>query len=225
MNGTPRVLFVYYTFSQQTGRVVDAMAEAFAARGCDVTKALIKFTDPRYTDRFQGVPMKWAVMRIVGMLPAQLRRASGEIEIPEAAKSGDYDLVVIGGPTWWLTACMPVRTYLKDEAAQKVLNGKPFAGFSVSRRYWKGNIGTIKELGEAAGGSWLGEIHFLAAGNQVKSMLSWLSYMRSGEIKEKAWGLKVPPTNLQPGFEQEAQQFAHALADRVLSKTAVAEEH
>ena len=39
----PRVLFVYYTYTQQTRKVVDAMAKAFRERGCDVHEAPIDF--------------------------------------------------------------------------------------------------------------------------------------------------------------------------------------
>ena len=42
-NGSPKVLIVYYSLTKQTGRVVDVMASALEARGCDVTKALIEF--------------------------------------------------------------------------------------------------------------------------------------------------------------------------------------
>ena len=48
----PRVLIVYYTFSQQTAKIVEAMADALTERGCDATKAEIEFTDPRYANRF-----------------------------------------------------------------------------------------------------------------------------------------------------------------------------
>ena len=71
-------------------------------------------------------------------------------------KQGDYDLVVIGSPTWWLTTNMPIRSYLKSSAAESVLDGKPFAAFSVSRRYWKGNMKDVRKLGEDSGGRWVG---------------------------------------------------------------------
>ena len=100
---------------------------------------------------------------------------------------------------------MPIRSYLKSPAAKSVLDGKPFAAFSVSRRYWKGNMKDVRKLGEANGGRWLGETHFLAAGGQVKSMLSWLGYMKHGEPQERVFGMKMPPPNLKPEFEQQAR--------------------
>ena len=72
----------------------------------------------------------------------------------------------------------------------------------------------MRRFGEADGGTWIDGTHFVAQGNQVQSMLSWLSFMSGFTYFNKA--LRLPPTNLQPGFESQAQQFADALADRAL---------
>jgi menaquinone-dependent protoporphyrinogen IX oxidase len=213
-----KVLFVYFTYSQQTGKAAEAMAETLKARGHQVAMAAIEFTDHRYSQRFSHWPMRYPIWKIVGMLPAQLRRKTGSISIPAEARDGDYDLIVIGSPTWWLTTNMPIRSYLKDPAARNVLGGKPFAAFTTSRRYWKGNIKTIRKLGGAHGGSWRGQTHFLAEGNQVMSMASWLVFMRHGSARERAFGLKLPRPNLQPGYEKQAYGFIDDLADRVFAQ-------
>ncbi len=120
-------------------------------------------------------------------------------------RKADYDLVVIGSPTWWLTVNMPIRSYLKSPAAKNVLKGKPFAAYSTSRRYWKGNMTEVQQLGEEAGGIWHGETHFLSLGNQVNSMMSWLAFMKHGEPRKRFLGLKMPPPNLKPDFEEQAK--------------------
>ena len=61
------------------------------------------------------------------MLPAQLRRAVGQIDVTDEARQGDYALVCIGAPTWWLTTCMAVRSFMTSELAGRVLRGKRFA--------------------------------------------------------------------------------------------------
>jgi len=212
----PKVLLVYYTFSRQTGRVAEVMADRFTEHGCEVTSAALEFTDPKYSKIFSKWPMSLPALKLVTLLVPQRRRKTGEIGIPPKAREGDYDLVVIGSPTWWLTVNMPVRSYLKSPAAANVLEGKPFAAYSTSRRYWKGNMTEIRQLGEEAGGTWHGEIHFLALGNQVNSMLSWLAFMRHGEPKERFLGVWMPPPNLGPGFEEQARSFVDGLADGVL---------
>jgi menaquinone-dependent protoporphyrinogen IX oxidase len=211
----PTALVVYHTFSQQTGRVAEVMAEALAEKGYEVTSSPIEFTDPKWSKLFAGVPMRRPALQIPTILVAQRRRQTGEIRVPEEAQRGDYDLVLIGSPTWWLTTNMPVRSYLKSSAARTVMDGRPFAAFSVSRRYWKGNMHDVRQLGEENGGSWLGQTHFLADGGQVRSMLSWLAYMKKGEPRERILGVKMPKPNLKPDFDQQARTFI----DRVALKT------
>src|SRR5262245_12180193 len=151
MASTPKVLFVYYSFTNQTRSVAGVMAAELRARGCDVTEATLEFTDEHYGKRFSKLPMSWPVAKITGMLPSQLRRKTGTIRIPREADSGDYDLVVIGSPTWWLTTCMPMRSYLHDRASVHTLAGTPFAVLTTSRRYDKGSNQPIAELAEGHG--------------------------------------------------------------------------
>ena len=47
-------------------------------------------------------------------------------------------------------------------------------------------------------------------------MLSWLGYMKHGEPQDRVIGLKMPPPNLKPDFEEQAQAFVGGLVDRIL---------
>ncbi len=183
------------------------MADALRAGGHDVTEAALEFTDAHYGKKFSTRPMARPIAKIFSMLPAQLRRKIGDIQIPPEAREGDYDLIVIGAPTWWLTTCMPVRSYLHDPAAARILSGKPFAAFSTSRRYYKNNLKTIKKAGEASGGTFIDATHFVADGNQVMSMWSWLAFMRHDEERNRSLGVKMPHPNLKVGYEQQAVDF------------------
>ena len=104
---------------------------------------------------------------IFGMMPAQLRGATGEIRIPEEASEGEYDLICIGSPTWWLKTSVPIRSFLKSDSAAQVLGGTRFAAFVVCRRYWSVNLKAVRTLGVAQGGEWVNGTHFSFAGGQV----------------------------------------------------------
>ena len=75
----------------------------------------------------------FGTLDLLWMLPSQLRRATGEIRIPEEAREGKYDLVCIGSPTWWLTTCMPIRSFMKSDAAARLLRQKRFAAILICR--------------------------------------------------------------------------------------------
>lgn len=211
-----RVLVVSFSFTQQTGKVADAMAGALRARGHDVSTAALEFTDLHYGRKFAARPMRWPVAKIMSMLPAQIRKKTGGITIPSEAQVDGYDLVVIGSPTWWITTCMPVRSYLHDPVAKRVLDGTPFAAYSTSRRYYRYNLRTIEKAGVANGGTFIASTHFVADGNQVMSMWSWLAFMRHDEARARSLGVKMPRPNLRVGYEQQASAFIEGVAEVVL---------
>ena len=219
----PRVLFVYFTYTQQNPRVIEAMAAVFRERGCEVTLAALEFTDRRYAERFSRFPLRHAYLDLLGMAPAQLRRATGEIRIPDEAKAGDYDLVCFGSPTWFFTTNMPLRSYLKSEEAGRILKGKRFTGYATARRYWSINLNEVKKLGTKQGGEWLDGIHFVYQGGQIPSFLSLLSYFAYGEHRDRYLGVKIPPTNLKQDYAEQARAFASKLADQLASVDAKAE--
>ena len=82
----PTALVVYFTFSQQTGRVAEVMEEALAEKGYDVTRSAIEFTDPHWTKALLRA-FRCAVPRCRSrrILVAQRMRKTGEIRIPEEA--------------------------------------------------------------------------------------------------------------------------------------------
>jgi hypothetical protein len=211
----PQVLMVYYSHTKQAERVSEAMTGVLEARGCDVTEASIEFTDPKYSKNFSVFPFKHAVFGILPLLWPQLRHKTGQIRIPDQAKGGAYDLVCLGSPTWFFTTNMPLRSYLKSEEARTVLAGKPFAAYVVCRRYWGVNLREVTKLGTALGGRFVDGTRFTYAGGQVRSLLSLLSYFGKGEMRERSLGIRIPPTNLKPGFETQASAFANQLADEI----------
>ena len=209
----PSVLLVYYTFTQQALKVAEAMAGELRERGCDVTLTKIEFTDKRWVERFSRFPFKRPWREVLGMFVPQMRGATGEVVIPDEARRDDYDLVCVGSPTWFFRPSIPIRSYLVSEEAGRVFDGTPFAIYVVARRYWSINMKGVRKLAEEKGGEYVGNIHFVYAGRQIRSFLSLFGYFTYGENREKYAGIKIPPTNLQPGYEERARAFASQLAD------------
>ncbi len=209
----PRVLFAYYSFTKQALKLTDEMAAVFLDGGWDVHRAAIEFTDSRYTPLFSQFPFKHAFFDIVRMAWPQVRRKTGAINIPAEAE-GEYDLLCIGSPTWWLTTCMPIRSFLESDTAARLLDGRKVATYVVCRRYWGNNQKTLQRLASKHGAEPVDAIHFTFAGRQVRSLLSLISYFGSGETRERFLGIRIPPSNLQPGYADQARAFAGRLADR-----------
>src|SRR5277367_653174 len=211
----PSVLFVYYTYTQQTLKIVETMAEVFRDRGWDAILAAIEFTDLRYADRFKQFPLAHPYRDLFGMIPPALRRTTGTIRVPDAMAARQYDLVCIGSPTWWLSTNVPIRSFLESKIASQVLNGKRFAVAVLCRRYWRHNLNTVRRLATKCGGVFVDGIHFCDEGGQVRSLLSLCSYLASGENRPRYLDVKIPRTNLREFQIGEARTFANGLADRL----------
>lgn len=209
----PRVLLLYYTYTGQSHKVLEAVGEELRERGCDVVPARIELTDRRYADRFSRFPMRRVWPDMLSVLPAQLRRATADISIPESAQTGDYDLICIGSPTWWRATNLPLRSYLKSGHARNVLSDTPFITFVVCRRYWRENIRTVRRLGQKHGGRYLGGLGFQYPGGQLRSMLSLTSFLGSGQYRDRYLGVSIPTTNVQPEQVEQARAFAARTAD------------
>jgi menaquinone-dependent protoporphyrinogen IX oxidase len=214
-----RVLFVYFTYTQQSLKVAEAMADVLRAQGCDVRLARVELTDSRWSERFTRFPLRHAWLDVLGMMPAQLRGATGEISIPADARDGDYDLVVIGSPTWWIKTSVPIRSYLASDAAGRVLRDTRFAAFVVCRRYWGVNLRGVQKLARARGGKYVGGIHFSFGGGQIPSLLALISYFARGEQRGRYLGVKIPSTNLEPEYIAQAHGFAAGLAEMLAAGT------
>ena len=91
--------------------MADVTAEAFRARGFEVVRAAIQFTDLRYAKLFSRFPLRHAYLDVFRMILPQLRRATGEIRVPDVAMHGEYDLLCIGSPT----ICPTVLRGLSEE--------------------------------------------------------------------------------------------------------------
>ena len=175
-----------------------------AARGCDVTMAPLEFTDPHYGPRFRTLPMKWPIAKIVGMLPAQARRKTGDIRIPPEASAGDYDLVVLGAPTWWLTTCMPMRSYLHDPALRARRRRQAVRGVLDVSPVLQAQHQDDARARREGRGPLVDETHFVADGNQVMSMWSWLVFMRHNVEKRRRSASRCRSRTCKADYEQQA---------------------
>jgi hypothetical protein len=218
-NDRPKVLLLYYTYTGQSLRVLKAAGEVFDERRYEVCTAEITFTDRRYAGRFKQFPMRHVWRDMLSVLPAQTRRTTGEIAIPDEVKNVHYDLICIGSPTWWGTTSMPVRSFLKSDDARRLLADRPFAVFVVCRRLWEGNLKAVKSLGQKLGGRFVGAIHFEYPGGQLTSLLSMTSYLASGQYRDRYLGVRIPQTNVQPEQLDQARAFASVLAEQLFGTT------
>jgi hypothetical protein len=88
-----------------------------------------------------------------------------------------------------------------SETASRVLHGKPSAGAVPCRLYWLRNLKTVHGLGAERGGVFAGGMHFRNQAGQARSVLSLISYLWSGQYRERYLGVKIPSASIQDYLE------------------------
>jgi len=186
MNATqPKVLFVYFTYTKQTLKLVEAMSNVFHSRGCEVEHAAIDLTDARYTARFSRVPNA-----------APLSRA--DRDDPRGAPSFDRgDQHSRRGASGRLRPRLHRLAHVVavDVGADPFIPGVRGGGSGArtalpSRQSWSAGatsghtLRTVKKLATGRGGKYIDSIHFAYQGGQLKSLLSLLSYLGSGKYRD-----------------------------------------
>ena len=218
----PRVLVLYYSFTHQTRRVAEAMAESFRAADCDAELCAIEFCDERYRIAFPFRPYFWP--KLLRWFWPQLWGKTGAVRVPGQIVEGDYDLVCIGSPTWWLKPAMPVASFLKTEAAGRLLRGKRFAAFAVCRAIWWNNLRIVKKLARRQGGTFVDGAAFCFRGNQIQTALSFINYMQTETNRDRYCGIKIYEFGVPQDGLDRAKEFAERLAKDLGDRPAPASE-
>ena len=210
----PRVLILYYTFTNQTRRVSEAMSEVFGELDCEVEECTIEFIDQRY--RLE-LPDKPKLLRtIMSLLPAQLRGKTGAIRVPEEVLKRDYDLICIGSPTWWFYPAMPIVSFLESPGARQLLENKRFAVFAVCRAIWWHNLRQVKKMAQKQGGTFVDGAAFCFDGGYIRSELSFISYLKNDADLGRFWGFKIYKFGVSDEGIAMAKEFARELGSGLL---------
>lgn len=213
----PRVLILYYSFTNQTEHVAEAMGDVFGQLDCDVRLCKIEFVDERYRiDR----PFRPVIRKLLSWMLPQVLGRTGAVHVPEDVLRGDYDLICLGSPTWWLNPAMPVVSFLKSSSASELLAGKRFVVFAVCRKLWWNNVRRVKKLARKQGATFVDAAAFCFRGNQVQSALSFISYLKNDVNLDRFWGIRIYEFGVPAEGIARAEEFARQLANELKVDTA-----
>ena len=124
-----KVLLIYFSFSGQTGVLINRLATGLKEQGVEVFFEKLK---PVKHLRF---PVGGIFRTFAMMLATFLRR---RVPIQELSSKCDqeYDLIILAGPTWSYNPSGPVLYFL-DNYGKEVLGGREVLPLISCRGYWK----------------------------------------------------------------------------------------
>lgn len=205
-------LILYYSMTGQAEKAAGLAADAARAEGWDVTLCRITMSDPAdVLARPMNVAAskKWTQGAQKGMtVPLAYD--------PPDAINGRYDAVLLLSNTWGDHPSVPVRSFLESPAAKAVLSGTPFGAYIVCRRLWQKNLAIVRQLGEAAGGRFLGGEPFMHPGGQIGSLIQTITYLyRTDGGRRRFAGFPLPRYGLSDEAVARVAPFTRDLLARV----------
>ena len=124
-----QVMLIYYSFSGQTGVLINRLAAGLKDQGCEVFFEKLK---PLKHLRF---PVG-SIFRTYVMMFATFFRRRVPIQELSAKCSQEYDLIILAGPTWSYNPSGPVLSFL-DRDGKAVLDGRKVLPLISCRGYWR----------------------------------------------------------------------------------------
>jgi hypothetical protein len=124
-----QVLLIYYSFSGQTGVLINRLSAGLKEQGVEVFFEKLK---PVKHLRF---PVG-SVLRTYLMMFVTFFRRRVPIQALSAKCSQEYDLIILAGPTWSYNPSGPVLSFL-DRDGKEVLGGREVVPLISCRGYWK----------------------------------------------------------------------------------------
>jgi len=134
-----QVLLIYYSFSGQTGVLINRLAAGLKEQGVEVFFEKLK---PVKHLRF---PVGSILRTYLMMLTTFFRKRVPIKELSSKCRK-DYDLIILAGPTWSYNPSGPVLSFL-DRDGKDILGGREVLPLISCRGYWKMHwLGLRKKL-------------------------------------------------------------------------------
>jgi hypothetical protein len=147
-----QVLLVYYSFSGQTGVLINRLAAGLKDQGIEVCFEKLK---PVKHLRF---PVG-SIHRTYLMMLATFFRRRVPIQQLSSKCNQEYDLIILAGPTWSYNPSGPVLSFL-DRDGKDVLGGREVLPLISCRGYWKAHWWGLRKKLEQCGAHFSNMIAF-----------------------------------------------------------------
>lgn len=178
-----KILVVTYS---QSGQLDEIVANVISDFGTDVQVTYEKIVP---------VPVfefPWNGISFYDVMPECVEMILGEIKPVGFNPDGDYDLIILGYPIWFLSPPIPITTFLQSEDAKKVMSGKPVVTVLGTRNMWVMAQEEIKKMISNIGGKLVGNIVLTDTHNNFASVIT-ISYWMSTGKKDRYLGIFPKP--------------------------------
>jgi hypothetical protein len=133
-----RILIIYFSFSSQTNNLIHAMMKGVQKYGVEVVKERLRAEDK----------LRFPIGSVTGTLRMMLVtffRKRFPINVIDPRCFGEFDLIILAGPTWSYNPSGPVLSLL-DRDGRRLFEGKLLIPLISCRGYWRMHWIGLKRL-------------------------------------------------------------------------------
>ena len=189
-----RVLVVYYSFTQQTRILLKQFCAGLEEQGVECDYERIEAVNP------YEFPFK-TDFRLISVMARTFVKGRKVIQPVSEKCFGEWDYVVLAGPTWSYHPSGPILDFL-DRYGESVLAGKKVVPFISCRSYWRFHHRSLKKVFKKVGAEGLSPIVFEHPTKDPYRVIGLLLKLR-GKMIQQDW------------FRKHYEAYGHNKAQRL----------
>ena len=213
-----KVLIIFYSYTQQTRLLVKSFAEGIEQAGGDAVLQRLEPVTP-YEFPFKN---SW---RLAQVMIRTFFRERNKVHSIDAACSGDWDRIVLAGPTWSYHPSGPVLALI-DQSGKRIFYGKKVIPFISCRSYWRVHLWSLKRMLGRCGAQVEEPLVFDHPGREPWRFIGLLYQLR-GRVgsRDQAWLRRhYPGYGHSREQREEAKRRGEILARQIIEEERVSQE-
>ncbi len=167
-----KVLAIYYSQSGQLGEIINSFTAPLAAAGTTVETVVVKPVKP--------YDFPWTARRFFDVMPDCVLGNTIELE-PFNFKEQDYDLIVLGYQSWFLSPSIPVNSLLQHPQFKSILKNTPVITLTGARNMWLNAFERVRASLRNTGAQLVGNLALVDRHHNAISFVTIFYWMLTGK--------------------------------------------
>lgn len=200
-----KILVVEYSQTGQLSAVLDALLAPLLAEDSGVTVMREKLLpQPAY-------PFPWPFWQFLDAFPESVAGDSPELApLSAATLAGDFDLVILGYPIWFLSPAPVLMGFLRSADGRRLVQGKPVVTVTACRNMWLMAQETVKQELLAAGARHCDHVALVDRGSAFATFITTPRWLLTGR-KDAFW--RFPAAGVASSDIAGSRRFGLALRE------------
>ena len=197
-----KVLVVEYSQTGQLSAVLDALLAPLLAADSGVVVVREKLQP------LEPYPFPWPFWTFMDTFPESVAGESPALAPLSPAASGNFDLVILGYPIWFLSPAPALMGFLRSDAGRRLLQDKPVVTVTACRNMWLMAQEVVKQELRVAGAIHCDHIALVDRGSALATFITTPRWLMTGR-KGAFWGF--PAAGVATNDIRASRRFGLAL--------------